>query len=111
MTLSALAEAGVNSEHNAITKSIDWLFEKQIYKKGDWSRRAPGLGTGIWAFQFENDYYPDVDDTAMVIMCMLRYGVHNDPEKLERLKHAEDWIIGMQNKDGGWGAFDIHNNY
>ncbi|NNE37892.1 MAG: squalene--hopene cyclase [Gammaproteobacteria bacterium] len=111
LTVSALAEAGVNSDHDSITRSIKWLFDKQIFVKGDWARRAPGLASGIWAFQFENDFYPDVDDTAMVIMCMLRHDIHHDPEKLALLKQAENWIIGMQNSDGGWGAFDINNHY
>ena len=111
LTLSALAEAGVESDTDSITRSVQWLFEKQVYVKGDWARRAPNLESGIWAFQFENDFYPDVDDTAMVIMCLLRHGIHQNSEMLERIRQAEAWTIGMQNTDGGWGAFDINNHY
>jgi squalene-hopene/tetraprenyl-beta-curcumene cyclase len=111
LTLSALAEAGLDSGHISISKSIDWLFQKQIFVKGDWSRRVPALESGCWAFQFENDFYPDIDDTSMVIMCLLRHDAHKNPEYFKRINQAANWVIGMQNSDGGWGAFDIDNHY
>ena len=111
LTLSALAEAGLDSEHKSISQAIDWLFQKQIFVKGDWSRRVPTLESGCWAFQFENDFYPDIDDTSMVIMCLLRHDAHKNPEHLKRINQAANWVIGMQNSDGGWGAFDINNHY
>jgi squalene-hopene/tetraprenyl-beta-curcumene cyclase len=111
LTLSALAETGLDSDKKAISKAIDWLFEKQIFVKGDWARRAPALESACWAFQFENDFYPDIDDTSMVIMCLLRHDAHKDPEHLKRINQAANWVIGMQNSDGGWGSFDIDNHY
>lgn len=111
LTLSALAEAGLDSQHVAIEKAITWLFSKQVYSKGDWARRAPRLEPGGWAFQFENNFYPDLDDTSMVIMCLLRNHAHENPEYVQRIEHAINWVKGMQNSDGGWGAFDIDNHY
>ena len=111
LSLSALAEAGIEYDHKSILQALDWLFKKQIFVKGDWARRTPGLESGCWAFQFENNFYPDIDDTSMVIMCMLRNNAHKNPEKLNLLNQAANWVIGMQNSDGGWGAFDVNNHY
>ncbi len=111
LTISALAETGISEDHPAVKAAVEWLFEKQVFIRGDWADKAPGLDSGGWAFQFENDYYPDVDDTSMVLMAMLRAGVHNNPAKKRRLNMAVNWILGMQNSDGGWGAFDIDNHY
>jgi squalene-hopene/tetraprenyl-beta-curcumene cyclase len=111
LTLNALAEAGVSQDHPGMLKAISWLFEKQIFFKGDWARRRPQLNCGAWAFQFENDFYPDIDDTSMVVMSLLRCNAHLNPEYFERIKQAIDWVIGMQNTDGGWGAFDLNNHY
>ena len=111
LTINALSECGIAEDHPAITSAIDWLFDKQVFVRGDWVTRAPNLDSGGWAFQFENEFYPDVDDTSMVVMAMLRLGVHKQPDKARRLALAVNWVIGMQNSDGGWGAFDIDNNY
>ena len=110
LILSALREAGIPSDHQSVTSAIDWLFTKQIFVAGDWSTKAPNLESGCWAFQFENRFYPDVDDTAMVLMAMLRAGILNGDRYKEKIKKAVNWIIGMQSSDGGWGAFDIDNN-
>jgi squalene-hopene/tetraprenyl-beta-curcumene cyclase len=84
------------------------LQGKQILDvKGDWAIKAPDLEPGGWAFQYENPHYPDVDDTAVVGMALHRLG---DPRFDENIRRAEQWVIGMQSSDGGWGAFDIDNN-
>ena len=111
LTVSALSECGIAEDHPAVKTAIDWLFDKQVFVRGDWISKAPKLDSGGWAFQFENDFYPDVDDTSMVVMAMLRAGVHRNPDKARRLAMAVNWVIGMQNSDGGWGAFDIDNHY
>ncbi len=111
LSLSAMLEAGVATDHSAVSRAVDWLFEKQIFVKGDWSRRAPGLEGGGWAFQFENSLYPDVDDTPMVLMALLRAGAHEQDKYRDKIAKAANWVIGMQSSDGGWGAFDIDNNY
>ncbi|TPW36128.1 squalene--hopene cyclase [Oecophyllibacter saccharovorans] len=91
-----------------LEKSAAWLRERQILDvKGDWAVNAPDLRPGGWAFQYENDYYPDVDDTAVVGMLLHRL----DPEtNATAIARAREWIIGMQSTNGGWGAFDIDND-
>ncbi|MBO1324854.1 squalene--hopene cyclase [Acetobacter sp. TBRC 12305] len=92
----------------ALKKTSAWLRSKQILDvKGDWAVRNPGLAPGGWAFQYGNDYYPDVDDTAVVGMLLHREG---DPANAEAIERARVWIVGMQSSNGGWGAFDIDNN-
>jgi squalene-hopene/tetraprenyl-beta-curcumene cyclase len=111
LTLNALAECGIADEHPAVNAAIQWLFDKQVFVRGDWSVKAPHLDSGGWAFQFENEFYPDVDDTSMVVMAMLRVGAYKRPADARRLAMAVNWVLGMQNSDGGWGAFDIDNRY
>lgn len=109
LTLCAILEAGIPGDHLSVRRAVDWLVEQQITDvKGDWAINAPYLEPGGWAFQFENTLYPDVDDTSMVLISMLR------AKALEKYKQSIEkgvnWIIGMQGSDGGWGAFDIDNN-
>lgn len=92
----------------ALRKAAEWLRRRQILDvKGDWAINAPTLRPGGWAFQYENDYYPDVDDTAVVGMLLHRIDPEENREAIER---AREWIIGMQSTNGGWGAFDIDND-
>ncbi len=111
LSISALSEADLKIDHHSFKSAVNWLFDKQVFIRGDWKSKAPDLDCGGWAFQFENDFYPDVDDTCSVVMAMLRIGVQNNPDKLRRIAQAVNWVIGMQNSDGGWGAFDIDNHY
>ncbi len=111
LSLSAMEEAEAEGLGQRAEKAVKWLFEKQIMVRGDWSSNAPELEPGGWAFQYENDFYPDTDDTAMVVMSLLRAGAMDRKEYREPLARAVNWIIGMQCSDGGWGAFDIDNNY
>lgn len=111
LTISTLSESGVAEDHPAVKSSVAWLFDNQVFTRGDWAGNAPDLDSGGWAFQFENEYYPDVDDTSMVVMAMLRAGVHKHPAKARRMAMAVNWVLGMQNPDGGWAAFDIDNHY
>lgn len=110
LSLSAALEADLPTGHAAVTRSVDWLFGQQVLARGDWADQAPDLEPGGWAFQFENSLYPDVDDTPMVLMALLRAGVLGREEYRERLSKAVNWVLGMQSSDGGWGAFDIDNN-
>ncbi|MCX5615615.1 squalene--hopene cyclase [Bombella sp. TMW 2.2559] len=92
----------------ALKKAASWLRGRQILDvKGDWAINTPDLRPGGWAFQYENDYYPDVDDTAVVGMLLHRIDPEENHTAIER---AREWIIGMQSSNGGWGAFDIDNN-
>ncbi|MGH7156410.1 MAG: squalene--hopene cyclase, partial [Acetobacteraceae bacterium] len=102
----AMAEAG---DAVSVDAACNWLRPRQINEVvGDWAVRRPGLPPGGWAFQYWNDYYPDVDDTAVVGMLLHRQG---DPEYADALRRARVWIIGMQSSDGGWGAFEPENTH
>ena len=103
-----LLEAGVEPGDERIVAMCDWLRDLQIFDvKGDWAINAPDLEPGGWAFQYRNDHYPDVDDTAVVGMLLHRV----DPVRYaENIRRAAVWIEGMQSSNGGWGAFDIDNN-
>lgn len=110
MLESASGPQGIAPEKTLteLRKATAWLREKQILTvKGDWAINKPDLAPGGWAFQYGNDHYPDVDDTAVVGMLLHREG---DPDNAEALERARQWIIGMQSTNGGWGAFDIDND-
>lgn len=111
LSLSALTEAGVPPSDIRVRNAVQWLFDKQVFVRGDWADKAPTLDSGGWAFQFENDIYPDIDDTSMVLMALLRARAHEDPVWNRRIAMGVNWLLGMQNSDGGWGAFDIDNHY
>ena len=111
LSLSALREAGIPADHEAITDAVGWLFKKLITSKGDWTYRASNLKPAGWAFQFENTYYPDVDDTPMVLMALQRARALDKAEYRNKMEKAVNWLVGMQSSDGGWGAFDLDNNY
>lgn len=111
LSLSAVLEGGLSANHGAAQGAVDWLFKQLILVPGDWVHRAPDLEPAGWAFQFENTFYPDVDDTPMVLMALLRAGALDENKYQEKIAKAVKWVIGMQSSDGGWGAFDIDNNY
>ena len=110
LSLTALTETGATPDDPRIESAVNWLFDRQIFTRGDWSANAPDLEPGGWAFQYENDKYPDVDDTGMVLMSLLRAGAHRTEVNRKRMNQAVNWVLGMQNTDGSWGAFDIDNN-
>ncbi len=102
----ALAEAGALAAAKA---GCDWLVPLQILElAGDWADNAPGVRPGGWAFQYENPYYPDVDDTAVAAMLMHRLDANRYETAIAR---AAEWIRGMQSANGAWGAFDINNDH
>jgi squalene-hopene/tetraprenyl-beta-curcumene cyclase len=107
--LSALLEAGMSPSHPRLKTAAEWLLSKQIFRYGDWSvfnRKGKPAG---WAFEFDNDHYPDVDDTAAVIMALLAIRTDHEQYKLECCRAATEWVMSMQCKAGGWAAFDIDN--
>jgi squalene-hopene/tetraprenyl-beta-curcumene cyclase len=109
LAIVALADAGAPPDDPALVRAADWLLGEQVLLAGDWSVRRPGLTPGGWSFEFANDYYPDVDDTAEVVLALLRVA-HPDPDRLARaLAQATAWVEGMQDSGGGWGAFDAAN--
>jgi squalene-hopene/tetraprenyl-beta-curcumene cyclase len=95
----------------ALTRAADWLLSKEVRRKGDWSVKRPDLTPGGWAFEFTNEHYPDIDDTAMVLLALL-HAKASDPERQARAeRRAVNWLLGMQSSDGGWAAFDVDNNW
>jgi squalene-hopene/tetraprenyl-beta-curcumene cyclase len=102
------------STQAAIDKSIDWFVAKQeLELKGDWAVRAPDLKPGGWAFQYNNAYYPDIDDTAVVAALLHIQDRRRGEPGRHRLNtdRAADWMIGLQSKNGGFAAFDADNTY
>ncbi len=110
LTCHALLEAGGEAAAPA-RQGLEWLKPRQVLDvKGDWAVKRPDLRPGGWAFQYNNDYYPDLDDTAVVVMAMDRAqradGTHQYDAAIDR---GREWIEGMQSRDGGWAAFDVNN--
>jgi squalene-hopene/tetraprenyl-beta-curcumene cyclase len=104
----AMLEAGGDFAKR-MEPAAEWLKERQILDVvGDWAVRAPGVRPGGWAFQYNNPHYPDVDDTAVVVMALDR--LDHDKYKAE-IDRAVEWILGLQSKNGGWGAFDADNDH
>jgi squalene-hopene/tetraprenyl-beta-curcumene cyclase len=111
LALTALLDAGVSGDDEAVVRAADWLLREEIRVKGDWAVRRPQLPPGGWAFEFANDIYPDTDDSAEVIMA-LRRTAHPDSERVRAvLDRAVTWTTGMQSRDGGWAAFDADNTH
>jgi squalene-hopene/tetraprenyl-beta-curcumene cyclase len=109
LAIVALADAGTPSDHPALVRAADWLMGEQVLVTGDWSVRRPSLQPGGWSFEFDNDYYPDIDDTAEVVLALLRVS-HPDADRVaQTIARAVDWVEGMQDSGGGWGAFDAAN--
>jgi squalene-hopene/tetraprenyl-beta-curcumene cyclase len=106
----ALQECGDNSAISATTRSLDWLKGEQLLDQpGDWQVNRKGLAGGGWAFQFRNDYYPDLDDTAVVVWAM--HQAPNAADYTGNVRRALDWLVGMQSANGGFAAFDADNTY
>src|ERR671930_1614588 len=102
LAVLALRDSGLGPEHPALVRAADWLIQEEVTVKGDWAVRKPDLAPGGWAFEFENDLYPDVDDTAVVALALRR--CHRGHDAVER---GLRWAAGMQSRSGGWGAFDV----
>ncbi|HVY15995.1 MAG TPA: squalene--hopene cyclase, partial [Rhodopila sp.] len=111
LTCHALLEAGSEQAVSQARQGLDWLLPRQVLNvKGDWAVKAPNTRPGGWAFQYNNDYYPDLDDTAVVVMAMDRAARQSGKgEYKEAMARGREWIEGMQSRNGGWGAFDVDN--
>ncbi|HVB97732.1 MAG TPA: squalene--hopene cyclase [Candidatus Dormibacteraeota bacterium] len=110
IAMVSLEEAGTVPDDPALVRATDWLLERQLFGSGDWQKKAPGVESGGWAFEYRNDFYPDVDDTAFVLMALRRVK-HPDAKRLKlAIRRGTAWLLGMQNRNGGWGAFDKDND-
>jgi squalene-hopene/tetraprenyl-beta-curcumene cyclase len=105
----ALADAGLPRDHPALVRAADWMLGEQVLRPGDWSVRRRQLPPGGWSFEFDNDNYPDADDTAEVVLALRRVR-HPDPDRVgAAVRRGVHWGLGMQSRGGGWGAFDVDN--
>jgi len=106
INIIALVESGIHSDHPALKQAAEWLVKKEIRMKGDWEVNNPHSEASGWAFEYNNIYYPDTDDTVMALMA-LRLVEPNDRHSLDRLfRRALGWELSFQCRDGGWAAFD-----
>src|SRR5699024_810155 len=107
----ALQEAGGALESS--TRALDWLAERQLLDApGDWQADRPQLPGGGWAFQYRNDYYPDLDDTSVIALAMQQQDRQQDRERYAKaIERAAAWLAGMQSKNGGFAAFDADNTH
>jgi squalene-hopene/tetraprenyl-beta-curcumene cyclase len=106
----ALGEAG-HAADPRMTRAADWLISKEVRRKGDWSVKRPGTEPSGWAFEFANEFYPDIDDTAMVLLALLHAKASNPQAQAAAERRAIQWLLAMQSEDGGWAAFDVDNNW
>jgi squalene-hopene/tetraprenyl-beta-curcumene cyclase len=105
LAVTALADAGLSPEDPVLRSAARYLLSQEITVKGDWSLRRPNLKPSGWAFEFENDTYPDIDDAAEVVLALGRTA---EPS-FDAQRRGLNWVEGMQSRDGGWAAFDVDN--
>jgi squalene-hopene/tetraprenyl-beta-curcumene cyclase len=110
IAMVALEEAGVAPDDPALVQAADWILSKQILGPGDWQVKNKDAEPGGWAFEFRNDFYPDVDDTAFVLMALQRVKFPDAKRMEAGTRRGVQWLLSMQNRDGGWGAFDRDND-
>jgi squalene-hopene/tetraprenyl-beta-curcumene cyclase len=116
LATQSLLEAGGTEARAAVSDALAWLAERQVLETiGDWAEKRPHVRPGGWAFQYANPQYPDLDDTAVVVMAMDRYlrergnGNGNERNFGESIRRGREWVLGLQSANGGWGAFDVEN--
>jgi squalene-hopene/tetraprenyl-beta-curcumene cyclase len=113
LTCHTLLEVGTTEAVEAAVAGLDWLKPLQVLDvKGDWAGQRPDVRPGGWAFQYANPHYPDLDDTAVVVMAMDRAErLSGDGRFAEPIARGREWVEGLQSRNGGWGAFDADNTY
>jgi squalene-hopene/tetraprenyl-beta-curcumene cyclase len=114
LTLLAFEDAGVTEQYpQAVEKAVQWLLDRQVRVPGDWSIKLPHVTPGGWAFEYANDFYPDVDDTAVALIALAPFRHHATWRARgieDAIARGVDWLIAMQSRSGGWGAFDKDND-
>jgi len=107
LAAKALLDSGISPDHPALRKAAQWFLDHQIFKRGDWSVKRGQLEPGGWAFEFYNDWYPDVDDSAVILMVLAEVGATDDAQRERSIRIGANWVMGMQSKDGGFAAWKI----
>lgn len=108
--IRALVESGFNPSHPALVKGGEWLLSKQILDYGDWAVKNKQGKPGGWAFEFNNRFYPDLDDSAVVVMALAGVELPDERQKQQAIARGVEWMATMQCKPGGWAAFDLDND-
>ena len=110
LLMNTLIETGMPQDHPSLQKAGAYLLSRQTTTVGDWKFSSPNAKPGGWYFQFENEFYPDVDDSAVVLMALSKVRIGQTPESHASIRRGMDWVLAMQGSDGGWGAYDKDNN-
>src|SRR5271170_6996949 len=105
----ALGEAGISRNDPRLLKAADWMLSKEVRHKGDWAVKVPHADPGGWYFEFNNEFYPDVDDSAQVLLALNKVDNPRERYQYDVSRRAIEWIFAMQCKDGGWASFDKDN--
>jgi squalene-hopene/tetraprenyl-beta-curcumene cyclase len=108
--LTALGESGVDRQDPRMVKAAEWILKKQVRQKGDWSVKNPGVEPAGWYFEYNNEFYPDTDDSAQVIIALRHVDTSDERYQHESVQRAIAWEMAMQCKNGGWASFDRDNN-
>ncbi|OWK45093.1 Squalene--hopene cyclase [Fimbriiglobus ruber] len=106
LSLIGVVDAGQPGTSVEVARAVGWLLDKEVRKAGDWAKNVRGVEPGGWFFEYRNAFYPDTDDTSMVLIALARIGRSQAPECQPAVERALNWLLAMQNSDGGWGAFD-----
>ncbi|HVN27863.1 MAG TPA: squalene--hopene cyclase, partial [Candidatus Binataceae bacterium] len=106
LACKALIASGMRGDHPAMRAATRWFIDHQVFVKGDWSVKRPELKPGGWPFEFFNNTYPDVDDSAVIVGVLAASGADDDAAKWHAIAAGAEWVVGMQSKDGGFAAFD-----
>ncbi|MCY3887094.1 MAG: squalene--hopene cyclase [Chloroflexi bacterium] len=106
----ALLDAGLPRDHPALVRAGEWLLREQVLTGGDWQVKNPDTPPGGWAFEFENDVYPDIDDSAVVLIALDGIALPDAAAKRRAIDRGLQWTLSMQCQQGGWGAFDVDND-
>jgi squalene-hopene/tetraprenyl-beta-curcumene cyclase len=109
--IAAYALGEAQPDDPALRHAADWLLAREVRRKGDWAIKRPNVEPSGWAFEYLNDFYPDIDDTAMVLLALSKAQGSDPAAQRACEKRALDWLIAMQSSDGGWAAFDADNNW
>lgn len=110
LTMNALIESGLSPDHPSLLRAARWIFTRQCRKVGDWIVSSPKAEPGGWYFQFENECYPDNDDTAVIVISLSKLIMPEMDAQLDAMRRGIRWTLAMQGSDGGWGAYDKDNN-
>jgi squalene-hopene/tetraprenyl-beta-curcumene cyclase len=110
LLVNAFIETGMPQDHPSLQKAAAYLVSRQTKTVGDWKFSSPDAEPGGWYFQFENEFYPDVDDSAVVLMALSKVRMAQTAELQHSIRRGANWVLAMQGSDGGWGSYDKDNN-